>query len=99
MEIQQAQALAQLKENQPDSVRSVLYDSGYGDLADQWLLATSEFETAAHKVVQPAAEAVEDDEPASTDVLRAYARMCLSWSRISQLREQALGCIERPTWR
>lgn len=93
MDYRQAQALAQLEEGRPDAVRAILYDSGYGELAEQWLMAAHEFEAAARSSVVPATEA-DDETPVSTEVLRAYARMCLSWSRISQLRDQAQGCIE-----
>lgn len=96
MDINDAQALARMVESEPDSVRSILYDSGYGDLADQWLTATSEFEAVARSSMVRLAPAAEDETPVSADVLRAYARMCLSWSRINQLRDQALGSIERP---
>lgn len=94
MDLHQAQALALIEESRPDSVRAALLDSGYGDLADQWLQASSEFETVARSSLAPAAlDGM--DQPVNTDVLRAYARMCLSWSRISRLREQALGWMER----
>ncbi len=94
MDYEQAQALAQLEEHRPEVTRSILYDSGYGDLADQWLTASSEFEVAAREAGSPG-PSLHDGGAISTDVLRAYARMCLSWSRISRLREQAQGCIER----
>lgn len=94
MDYAQAQALSQLEEHQPDVARAILYDSGYGDLADQWLMASSEFESAARDAAAPG-PSLHDGGAVSNDVLRAYARMCLSWSRISRLREQAQGCIEQ----
>ncbi len=94
MDLNQAQALALIEESRPDAVRATLHDSGYGELADQWLQDSSNFETVARTSMAPAA--LEGMDPAvNTDVLRAYARMCLSWSRINQLREQALGWMER----
>lgn len=94
MDLQQAQALALMEESRPDTVRTTLHDSGYGALADDWLRASSDFETVARQQLAPASLAA-DEAPPNTDVLRAYARMCMSWSRISQLRDQALGWIER----
>lgn len=93
MDLNQAQALARMEESQPDYNCTVLQDSGYGDLATQWLTATSEFQTAARQ--SHAADLQEHD--ASATVVRAYARMCVCWSRITQLRDQALGRIERMT--
>ncbi|KQP43330.1 hypothetical protein [Pseudorhodoferax sp. Leaf274] len=94
MELQQAQALALIEEHRPDDARLTLRNSGYGDLADQWMQASSEFETVARSRLEPAAlDGM--DAPVSTDVLRAYARMCMSWSRIVQLRDQAVGWMER----
>lgn len=94
MDLHQAQALALIEESRPDSVRATLRDSGYGELAEQWLQASNEFESVARSTMAPAR--VDGTEPPmNTDVLRAYARMCMSWSRISQLRDQALGWMER----
>lgn len=94
MDMHQATALALIEESRPETARATLYDSGYGDLADQWLQASSDFETVARSRMAPAALRA-TDEPVNTEVLRAYARMCMSWSRISQLREQAQGWMER----
>jgi hypothetical protein len=91
MNLTQAQALARMEETQPDYTRTVLCDSGYGDLAEQWLDAASAFETATDETQRSGADKV------SQHTMRAYARMCVSWSRISQLREQAMGRIERLT--
>lgn len=91
MDLNQAQALARMEESQPDYICTVLQDSGYGELADQWLTATSEFQSAAR---QPHTADLQEHETSST-VVRAYARMCVSWSRITQLRDQALGRVER----
>lgn len=94
MDVRHAPALALIEESRPETVRATLYDSGYGDLADQWLQASSDFESLARNQLAPAS--IDGmDGPVNTDVLRAYARMCLSWSRISQLRDQALGWMER----
>jgi hypothetical protein len=94
MDLHQAQALALIEEHRPEDTRATLRDSGYGELAEQWMLASSEFETVARSRLQPAAlDGM--DTPMNTDVLRAYARMCMSWSRIVQLRDQALGWMER----
>lgn len=94
MDLQQARALALIEEHRRDDACITLHDSGYGDLADQWLQASSEFETVARNRLEPATlEGME--APVNTDVLRAYARMCMSWSRIVQLRDQALGWMER----
>lgn len=91
MDLNQAQALARMEESQPDYTRTVLQDSGYGDLAEQWMTATNEFETAARQ-----SHTADLQEPVvSATVVRAYARMCVSWSRITQLRDQALGSVER----
>ena len=49
MDLHQAQALARIEEGQPDNICTVLQDSGYGDLAGQWLTATREFQTAARQ--------------------------------------------------
>ena len=94
MDLHQAQALALIEEHRRDDACIALHDSGYGDLADQWLQASSEFEMVARNRLEPAAMDGMD-APVSTDVLRAYARMCMSWSRILQLRDQALGWMER----
>lgn len=93
MDLNQAQALARMEESQPDYICTVLQDSGYGDLADQWLIATSEFQTAAHQ----SRTADPQEQESSATVVRAYARMCVSWSRITQLRDQAMGSVERQT--
>ena len=91
MDINQAQALARMEESQPDYIRTVLQDSGYGDLAEQWMTATNEFETVARQ-----SRGEDLSEPGlSATVVRAYARMCVSWSRITQLRDQALGSVEQ----
>lgn len=94
MQLQHAQALALIHEHRPEDTRAALRNSGYGELADQWLLASREFETVARTRLEPATlEGM--DGPVSTEVLRAYARMCMSWSRIVQLRDQAVGWMER----
>lgn len=95
MDLNQAQALARMQEGEPDYTCSVLQDSGYGDLAEQWRTATSEFHNAAQQ--SHTADPPQQDSMAS--VVRAYARMCVSWSRITQLRDQALGSVERLTRR
>ncbi|KQP18049.1 hypothetical protein ASF43_09345 [Pseudorhodoferax sp. Leaf267] len=82
--------MASMEESRPDDIKTVLQDSGYGELADQWLSATSEFQTVAQ---QPLAADLKVQE-VSDDMVRAYARMCVSWSRISQLRDQAMGSVE-----
>lgn len=94
MDLYQAQALALIEESQPDTACATLHDSGYGELAEHWLRASSDFESAARGSLAPASLAGMD-QVVNTDVLRAYARMCLCWSRISQLRDQALGWMER----
>jgi hypothetical protein len=94
MDLHQARALALIEESRPESVCATLCDSGYGDLAEQWLQASNEFETVARSSMAPAGLGGLE-QPVNTDVLRAYARMCMSWSRISQLRDQALGWMER----
>ncbi len=91
MNLDQAQALARMEETQPDYTRAVLCDSGYGELADQWLDAASAFDNATEETERSGASSL------SQTTMRAYARMCVSWSRINQLREQAMGRIERLT--
>ena len=91
MDLTQAKALARMEETLPDYTRMVLRDSGYGELAEQWLDDASAFETATVETQRSGADKV------SQATMRAYARMCVSWSRISQLREQAMGRIERLT--
>lgn len=91
MNLDQAEALARMEETQPDYTRTVLCDSGYGELAEQWLDAASAFETATEETERSGANSLDPS------TMRAYARMLVSWSRISQLREQAMGRIERLT--
>ncbi|MFT3717581.1 hypothetical protein [Pseudorhodoferax sp.] len=95
MDVAQARTLAELEQNRPDAVCAILHDSGYGELADDWQAASSAFETAAegcHAVASSAAE----DPIVDAGVLRAYARLCLSWWPIARLREEARACIEHP---
>ena len=95
MALNRAQALARMEQGQPDYICNVLQDSGYGELADQWLTATSEFQTAARQ----SRTAELQEQESNSSVVRAYARMCVSWSRITQLRDQAMGRVERSTGR
>jgi hypothetical protein len=90
MELSQARALAMMEEGRREYTRNVLHDSGYGDLAEQWLTAESEFEIVAKQT--PEEDMV--DREVRSNVVRAYARRCVSWARISQLRDQAVGQIE-----
>jgi hypothetical protein len=90
MELSQARALAMMEEGQREYTRNVLHDSGYGDLAEQWLTAETEFEIVAKQT--PEEDMV--DREVRSNVVRAYARRCVSWARISQLRDQAVGQIE-----
>jgi len=90
MDLSQARALAMMEEGQREYTRNVLHDSGYGELADQWLTAESEFESVAKQT--PEEDMV--DREVRSNVVRAYARRCVSWARISQLRDQAVGQIE-----
>ena len=88
------QALALIQEDQPEHAREVLQDSGFGTLAEDWLQASQEFSRVAS---QPDVES--DDIPNDTmrsHVVRAYALRCVSWARISQLRDQARRSIEEP---
>ncbi len=90
MELHQAQAIATVEEGQPDHTREVLRSTGYGDLADQWLHAAKEFETMASRTPEKDLH----DRDIRSNVVRAYARRCVTWARITQLRDQALGRIE-----
>lgn len=90
MDLQQAHALARMDESRPDYTEAVLQASGFGELAEQWLTAADEFQSVARAQHGP-------EEELGAGVVRAYARMCVSWSRITQLREQAQVSIERLT--
>lgn len=91
MDLYQAEALARVDEREPDYTKAVLHESGYGALADQWLDDASEFQTVVRQTRAPESH----EHEASARVVRAYARMCVSWSRITQLRDQAVASAER----
>lgn len=86
-----ALALARMDERRPDYTRAVLHDSGFGDLADQWLNDASAFQHIVRQERPPE----QPEQEVSARVVRAYARMCVSWSRITQLRDQAVVSTER----
>ena len=90
MELHQAEALATVEEGQPDHTTKVLHSTGYGELADQWITAAAEFDTVARET----REHDMHEREVRSSVVRAYARRCVTWARITQLRDQALGRIE-----
>ncbi len=89
-DLRHMQALALMQENDPESTRMALCESGFGMLADEWIDATQEFS----RVARHAERSLGEDELLGTHVVRAYARRCVTWARISQLRDQARRSVE-----
>lgn len=94
MDLQQARALALIDERHPEYVQRALCESGYGPLAEQWRRASQAFADVSGSEL-PAASVEPLEQPVNTQVVRAYARMCMSWAPIGQLRDQALAWIEQ----
>ena len=90
MELHQAEALATVEEGQPDYTTKVLHSTGYGELADQWVSAAAEFDSVARDTPEQDMH----ERAVRSNVVRAYAKRCVTWARITQLRDQALGRIE-----
>lgn len=86
MDTARAKALSAARRDRPAETCDHLRESGFGDLAEEWMTArqafSSQFEDEKETEVSPAA-------------LRAYARMSMSWFRIAQLKEQAIRFLER----
>lgn len=85
MDEAKAQQLSRLEPDEPDGVCRTLRDSGYGELADEWIDSCLAFEQ----------HAADQRELLSKGGLQAYARMKLCWYKILQVRDQALQLLER----
>ena len=80
-----SQQLASMQAHEFNAACDVLRDSGFGELADDWIASRQEFE--AERKLSPI--------DVSGALLQAYARMRMSWFKISQLRDAARQRLER----
>lgn len=86
MDVVRAKALSATRRDRPAETCDHLRESGFGDLADEWMTARQAFSSQLGD---------ENDKEVSPAALRAYARMSMSWFRIAQLKEQAIRFLER----
>ncbi|WP_326540447.1 hypothetical protein [Pseudorhodoferax sp.] len=78
------QRLSKMQAHEPIATCKALRDSGFADLADDWMASRTAFE--AQRKQSPV------EVPGS--LLQAHARMRMCWFKISQLKEAALRRLD-----
>ncbi|GHD03517.1 hypothetical protein GCM10007320_63700 [Pseudorhodoferax aquiterrae] len=84
MDKAETQRLSEMQAHEPTATCKALRDSGFADLAEDWIASRNEFE--AQRKQSPV------EVPGT--LLQAYARMRMCWFKIGQLKEAALRRLD-----